>query len=574
MHKFLNKFTQYCSYIVYCFFGIIVSYLFLLSIFSTSYISPSSHQNMEFVYYVPDNAFLHLGIILIFSAICISCIHFLSHNKIFDTIIIHMANYTPVFVMITGMWWIICTKNTPFPFADQAHILHIASQMYNGDFSAFFPGQYMNTYPNQNGIVLLIYMLIPFTGGFNYMFFQFINVLSLALIVFTVQRIAYALTDSRKLAAISCISTVLFIPLFLYITFVYGTLIGLSLTFLSFCLILEHIKQNNAYKLAGAVVAIILSVFVKSNYLIALIAFILILFVDVIRRSHRSSFIALLLIIPLYLTASFFLTTTLEKITGCEPSDGLPASSFIALGLDERENNPPGWYTDKFVSIYTESNGNYDAADSYSKEFINNRIKYFFDNPDYMLHFFARKTASQWNIPTFQSFWLYRRNALVSNEFINHTDITDRILGISGHTALYRTLLTVFNIVQTLVLFGALMYIVYIFAKPSGNIDHTQLLIPLFFVGGFIFHLFWEAKAQYALPYFTTLIPLAVIGFKKFIYEVYSIIVHKGKLLSPATISFVIILIIVLLIYVLPLSINDELFKIIENAEIYYSSEF
>lgn len=39
-----------------------------------------------------------------------------------------------------------------------------------------------------------------------------------------------------------------------------------------------------------------------------------------------------------------------------------------------------------------------------------------------------------------------------------------------------------------------------------------RLLLPMIFIGGFIFHLFWEAKGQYTITYFVLLIPLLCKG--------------------------------------------------------------
>lgn len=39
-----------------------------------------------------------------------------------------------------------------------------------------------------------------------------------------------------------------------------------------------------------------------------------------------------------------------------------------------------------------------------------------------------------------------------------------------------------------------------------------RLLLPTIFIGGFIFHLFWEAKSQYTITYFVLLIPYCAKG--------------------------------------------------------------
>ena len=39
-----------------------------------------------------------------------------------------------------------------------------------------------------------------------------------------------------------------------------------------------------------------------------------------------------------------------------------------------------------------------------------------------------------------------------------------------------------------------------------------RLLLPTIFIGGFLFHLFWEAKSQYTITYFVLLIPYCAKG--------------------------------------------------------------
>lgn len=44
----------------------------------------------------------------------------------------------------------------------------------------------------------------------------------------------------------------------------------------------------------------------------------------------------------------------------------------------------------------------------------------------------------------------------------------------------------------------------------------------IFFAGGFVFHLFWETKSQYMLPYVVLLIPVALSGLIEFALVVIS----------------------------------------------------
>ena len=51
-----------------------------------------------------------------------------------------------------------------------------------------------------------------------------------------------------------------------------------------------------------------------------------------------------------------------------------------------------------------------------------------------------------------------------------------------------------------------------IFTIHGRQMPLHRLLLPMIFIGGFIFHLFWEAKGQYTITYFVLLIPYCVKG--------------------------------------------------------------
>ena len=58
---------------------------------------------------------------------------------------------------------------------------------------------------------------------------------------------------------------------------------------------------------------------------------------------------------------------------------------------------------------------------------------------------------------------------------------------------------------------------------------YLKWLLPVIFIGGFLFHILWEAKGQYTLPYCVCLLPMCVWGYgfavawirehKKFVFK-------------------------------------------------------
>lgn len=580
MQKFSNTLVKYLSYIIFSIAGIFVFYLFILSMFSTSHISPNTHGSMEYTYYTADNALLHIGLIVLFCAICMFGMYAIFHSgsKKFYSALSWAAKLMPFITSICAVIWVIYTKNVPFPVADQGIVMFIPMQMRNNDFSEFNPGQYMDMYHNQYGIVMLIYLMSHIVGNYNYIAFQILNAVSLGVIIFFIRKLSFVITESAVTSDICCICTALFAPLFLYSTFVYGTVVGLAFMCASFYMLVNYIKNKKTSSLITATVLIIMSVFMKSNYLIAMIAFLIVLMLNVIKEHKKSAIVCFLITLPLYMLCSSMLSTAYKNITKTGISKGMPASVHISMGLSETDNGAPGWYNDSFVGEYRNSGGDYEYTNSLAVGFIKSRLKQFADDPAYALSFFSRKMASGWNNPTFQSFWLYRRNSVVSDEFIRHSVITDTILGLSENLSVYRFILNILNMAHTLVLFGVTMYILYNFKKSGTVFGYVYTLIPLFFVGGFLFHGFWEMKAQYTLPYFVMLIPISVVGFKAFIKDLYNTLIdYKNKkrkhILSTASIALIAILAITILIYVLPFSFTSELFKLNDNSYLFYTSE-
>ena len=65
------------------------------------------------------------------------------------------------------------------------------------------------------------------------------------------------------------------------------------------------------------------------------------------------------------------------------------------------------------------------------------------------------------------------------------------------------------NQYQQLIFLGVLLSCVFLWCKR----DILQCLPVLVILGGILYHLLFEAKSQYALPYFILMIPLAAYGF-------------------------------------------------------------
>lgn len=64
------------------------------------------------------------------------------------------------------------------------------------------------------------------------------------------------------------------------------------------------------------------------------------------------------------------------------------------------------------------------------------------------------------------------------------------------------------KIYELAVIMGAIFYLLH------RRLETADCLFAVVFIGGFLFHIFWEAASQYMLPYFIMLIPYGVLGLK------------------------------------------------------------
>lgn len=185
--------------------------------------------------------------------------------------------------------------------------------------------------------------------------------------------------------------------------------------------------------------------------------------------------------------------------SGMETGKGVPKAAFVAMGLQEGPY-APGWYNFYNLSVFMESGYDTDAAAQIAREDIGRSLREFGSDPGRAVQFFYKKTASMWNNPTYQSFWVVttRTNELGTQPLLQSV-FEGRIKD---------ALTSYMNLYQSLVFTGAFCGV----ALRLRKIQRGQLMFATIFIGMFLFHLVWEAKSQYAVTYFVFLIPYAAAG--------------------------------------------------------------
>lgn len=502
--------------------------LFLHSLFSTSFVGRVSlldGSEQERTLNITDSPLRHLFLFVFFTVslylarglwqsakqrclfrLTSRCGRFVFWGLLFVTLAVGAA-----FVLLTQL----------VPGSDPAKVYAAAMQWRRGDFSAFEEDAYLFRYPFQSGIVFLFYLLsFPFGIG-NYVAIQLVNVICLAVIYGLLAKLSAFFWPEKELGNMVYLCLLFWTPLAFYVTYLYGILPGMALSLGAVWFAARYFLTRRYRYIVFSSLCMGLATVIKMNCLIYLIAIACFLAYDVLemvffskdayltKESGKKNGLASLLFI-LSLAVSVGLCNwssnrVVERITGQELSEGIPMLAWVVMGLQDTPLGPGG-YNGYISNVFTESGYNAGKAEEASKRELLNRVAGLMQDPlKKGLPFFAKKTAFQWNDPTFICL--------------------DRTRGREGTVvlpALLKSLIygrgsvklsVLLNDMQTLIWLGVLLCL--LLRWDSGNL--YELMGAVIFLGGYLFHLFWESSASYTIPYFVVLIPYAVCGLAEWV---------------------------------------------------------
>lgn len=363
---------------------------------------------------------------------------------------------------------------------------------------------YMYKNPHQLGILMYLYILVKMFGANAYIVAQVLNVIAVLIAFFCIYKIVSIIFKNKEISEYTVIGNLAFIPISMYITFIYGNLTGFACSMLAVMFEIMYIDTQKKRYIAPMVISICFAVLFKSNYLITMIAMVILLLMESVFEKKIKLLIPVCIIIISYLLSGQVANWTGKLITGKDINKGTPMKSYIAMGLQEGDKEA-GWYNGYTQKIYKKQKYDYEKTSNKINKDIEKSLNKLKQDPKYAFNFFGRKIVSEWNNPTFQSFWInYKRKSDIQENRIVKSIMNPKKRG----NIILRDYM---NIIQTLILFGTVMYLVLGYKK----IKLRELIFAIIFIGGFLFHIVWEAKCQYTVTYFVLLIPYSVIGYRK-----------------------------------------------------------
>lgn len=412
------------------------------------------------------------------------------------------------------------------PAADAMSVYSVAEKLAEGNLGVIHPTEsYLSYYPQQIGLasfyegIIRLWKLLPIALPAYHIIKCLNTALACALVYFLYRSVQLLFKDDR--------TDVLFLllaggnaPLIMYTSFVYGEIPSFALFSAGLFFLLKFIKSDSrkpAYSLHSiltsglpAIFLFSFSVLLRKNSLILIIAVLLVTLLEWI-ISRRPGLIIFTFVCAV---CAFNILPLVQRLyehrAGNTLRSGVPAISYFAMGMQESSRGN-GWYNGFNFNTY-QAAGMDDAQTALlSQEAIRKRLSYFQSHPGYMAEFYKGKLLSQWADGTYAC-----RQATLAT-FGGRKEFIQKIY--EGPYSAY--LIGYCNAYQNLLYLGALLFALLSLKKKTlGNIPGLPLYLCMIGVlGGFLFHLMWEANSRYIFPYGLLLLPYAAYGISMLIRQ-------------------------------------------------------
>ena len=403
--------------------------------------------------------------------------------------------------LYTGFALYLILNVEPLLRADAESVHTAAKQILAGDYCAFQKGSYLYRHPHQLGLALYDCLLALFSP--NPLWNMVVNFLLVLGINYTSFRISQELFQNRAISLLTMLCSFAFLPQLFFILFVYGTIPGLFCVNAAFYQALRFTREKKIKNLIALVLFCAGAVVLKSNYAIGVIAIFIYLALQLLKEKVTLKMAAALVLVPLCLVVpSRLVATGFEAVTGSPTDQGIPMNLYLAMGTNiDNWTRTAGWCDNSHNEVYNEAWCDKEEAGRVGMELLRENLEKIRRQPKKALDFLQNKTISQWCDPLYQSVWSGPLETLGQHTY---SPITKSLY---NNGAAEDAMTVLCKYVSLLIWVGTIAFLILRGARTQG-----WELFLMYFLGGLIFHTFWEGKSQYIYPYVFCLIPCAMAG--------------------------------------------------------------
>ena len=399
--------------------------------------------------------------------------------------------------------WIIFVR--PGIVADSIHVLNLAQTYYRDNPNEFLPNltyagipliQYMQAYPHQVTLAFVYNMLFSILHCDLIILPRIFNIFFNLLIIFGLYKITGQLSKQYKTNKVLMFVLILtFFTIPMLTTFMYGDIPALALSIFSVFFMMKYTETKKIKYGVFASLLTMIAYMMRMNTLIFVIAtvmyLVLNLFKDFKQKEIKEKIINLAVIaiflILTFVPSSLVKTYYLHKYN-LEEGKTYPSISYFFMAMEEgpRAN---GWYNETIAepalrSLKTGEN----ISDEYKTK-IKERLEYFTKNPGYTVNFYQKKLITTWAESTY--------SALFNNGITEESNLK----WIKAPLTFYQKALIILTFSCAII----------VLIQKRKNLSLELIFLVIIFLGGFCFHILWEAKSRYIIPYIVVIIPIASI---------------------------------------------------------------
>lgn len=416
-----------------------------------------------------------------------------------------------------GLWWIRSADRVPQ--GDQAFIYGGASYFREGDFFFLNKGSYLGMYPHQLTLVALCELLFVFAGAYNYYAIEKICVILTVGIVYAGYRLVSGLTEHAAVIVGYNLFMLGCVPLIFYTSWCYGDIPGIFCTMIAAWMAAAYSRYGKKRYLAVMAAAVTMALLFRRHSAILLIALCIAAGLHALKKKDIRIVAAVALTIVLCWISHQGIYKMYEYRSGISHEPGIPASTWIAMGLQDGPYSFGGWYNNYPKAVYYELGLDEAGTAAHAKQNIKERLKVFAGDLGYAKNFFREKILSQWNQPLYQSIFF-------NTKYEGGEAPREDSLAAKAGGSYYGKLLAFCDRWQFVVYLGMLCYFAFSVKKDSNILQH---LLGITIIGGFFFSIIFEAKARYIFPYYVMMFPFAVYGYQQMFEAVAGLFGVKGQ---------------------------------------------
>jgi hypothetical protein len=436
----------------------LLTMLLSMLLFAGSFLTTCYADNMETqqVLLRPDNPLWNLLELAGFGLLFCGCLYL--YEKIGEKFRRGLLVFTLTFVFGLGILLILFGRTVPA--ADALSVYNAAAEWILGNTDIIHPTvSYLSYYPQQIGLMAFLELLLRIWNltGLSVPAWHFIKLVYVCLLCgaiwFQYLSLQYLWPENYK--KISCCYLVLVccnLPMIMYSSFVYGEIPSFAALSMGCYLLLRLLggvspggsyrdsvslggsslggsslggsslggSRNDAPSVTaydyvprmlrqilftgfGSILFLTLSVMLRKNSLIPVIAVLLVLLFEALRPGRNGKMRLGLLIMAVCLAVtSVGIQKCYEKKAGNTLSSGVTAMSYLAMGMQEASRGC-GWYNGFNIDTYDTAGMDTAIANEISRLAIDERLTYFREHPGYTADFYLHKHLSQWADGTYAS---------------------------------------------------------------------------------------------------------------------------------------------------------------------------